>query len=477
MDTRKSNILKIDTMDAKTIRNSYIQERIDGQNFFWYLREAIKKEFLNQGYCDYMEELVQRIRMGAGLYIIEYAVIEDLYQENTTDPYIEMHVPYITYMGSRYPWHMKQIIKPGIEEDEKIVKIKITWRGKHLRKVEALQKENERLKKQPGMGFTEKELEDAKRQADEILRQARLDGDMIRRNARKEAETIREEARQERVKMLSEAAQEYNKMEATISQEAVNVPDRDEAFSATGLEREKAETVTSEGDGADIGIWEDYFEKRRQELRREHEQWSRELEENDVKVAEIADKIHGQMCDETNAVQAQLGSKLNETIESLRDIESAFFSKLYAWQTALYPRDMEPIGRHYINLYSALNMDKLIKAEAVFQMNQGDKKPAMETVEALEKLELKLQKLLKKYERALQGLGLYVQFPQEGELFDDVVHSCSSDPDETAVITKCITPAIIHKMVGEGNEKTVIKAEVEVRTTGKEAMSHEYHNV
>lgn len=406
MFSRQSNIIKT---DAKAIREGYLNGRMDGKDFFYMLREAIKQEYLNQGYCDYLEDLLLRIQKGMGLYIIEYAVIEELYEENNTDPYVEKFVPYIVSYrtGSRYTWDMKNVMQVEVEEVKKIMRIKSTWRRKHQRRMSQLLEENEKLKMQ-----------------------------------------------------------------------LQHVTDESETFPVTDLEDIEAENaIHAENEEAAKAVLDEYFEKRLQEQREEFKKWEMEFSEKDIERAEMADVIHGQMCDETNAVQAQFGSKLNETIESLRDIESAFFSKIYSWQKSLYPRDMEPIGRHYINLYNALNLDKLIKAEAVFQMNQGEAKPSMETVEALEKLEIKLQKLLKKYERALQGLGLYVQFPQEGEPYDDVLYSCSLDPVEPAVITKCISPAVIHKMEGAGNEKTVIKAEVEVRITGKEAISHEYYNV
>lgn len=442
-------------MAAKDMPRVYYNNP-DGRQFFKDLRDAIIGEYEKQGYCEYIDEFIEGNKKSINL--IELSVIRELglrFCENRELMDVDRTV-YIPHCRDVVWGNWRQcgdIYRMSREDWNHLMSIRETGRRIHAGVVKELQRAKSYSGGRDDNSAAEvtRTLANAREEAEIIKAQAREEAEKIRAEAQRKADEVIERANQERTCMISDAMVEANDLRNAAP------PAWDEEAAKERLGR--------------------HFEDYQAQIRSKQEQWAETARQEDVRVAEEADRIHRQMCDVTNAAQAVWGAKISETIEDLKNMEAEFFTRLREWQTALYPRDLERIARNYIELYRAVNIDKMIQAEAVFQISENPEKPSLATVEALEKLEAKLRTYLKRFEQALKGLGLYIQFPQEGELFDDVLHSCSGDPDESSVISKCITPAVIHKMEGEGNDNVVIRAEVEVRAGGKEAVSHEYFNV
>lgn len=448
-------------MDARYIQNQYhFHRNLDGRTYFKNLRDAVIAEYRELGYCGYIDEFFEGAR-GIGS-IIEMAVISELYNfyryGTLTNTDGEPFIPYYMSSNNRnIPWESwPQISISNVQGEvwNKLMSIRNEGRKEHKRYIEGM------FSKFKGLGKADGDYNsaDSLAKANEILAKAEEEAKKIKEQAHAEASRERngiiDEARQRYTQLVSEAQAKAEKICAEAEQKK---PAWDEEAAKERLGK--------------------HFEEYKKQVRAEQDDREKEFLKLEKDTAEKTDSIHREMCEMTNAVQAEWGRKINETIEDLRAIESDFFTKLHTWQTSLYPRGLERIADNYVELYRIINIDKILQAETVFQMSQESEKPSEATLEALEKLENKLRTHLKRYGNALNGLGMYVLFPQEGEAYDDAVHSCAEEPEEPAIITKCITPAIIRRMEGDGNEDVVKRAVVEVKATGKDAMSYEYYNV
>ena len=178
--------------------------------------------------------------------------------------------------------------------------------------------------------------------------------------------------------------------------------------------------------------------------------------------ARTLETIHGEMCDKTNALQANWIKALDNTLEQLNAVKADFYQHLSQWQKALYPRKGKALADCYLELYRILNVEKLLREEVVFQADQPQAGPSPKTVEGLHKLNKTLTKFLRHFEAALDGLGLYAYFPQPGELFDEMKHEPEDEEEdcEGKTILFCIQPGIAKKSSDGGEDDVVIPAEV-----------------
>ena len=83
-------------------------------------------------------------------------------------------------------------------------------------------------------------------------------------------------------------------------------------------------------------------------------------------------------------------------------------------------------------------------------------------MKGLHKLNETLTKFLRRFEEALDGLGLYAYYPQPGELFDEMRHTPEDEEEdcEGKTVQSCIQPGIAKKSSDGGEDDVVIPAEV-----------------
>lgn len=212
-----------------------------------------------------------------------------------------------------------------------------------------------------------------------------------------------------------------------------------------------------------------------------------------------AERIHNEMCDQTNKLQASWVKTLDQTVAELTSIKEDFYKRIHSWQVGLYPHELRPLAERYIELYRIVNVDKII-AEELFRINNnnnnfGNGKPEIvinqsnntegvvtieefqkkalikeynssPILEELEKLNRKLSIFLKKYESSLNGLDMYVYHPEEGEVYDEVWHVIEDDSEfdysKEYRIKHCVLPGVAKKVNDNGEDDVIIPAVVTV---------------
>ena len=154
---------------------------------------------------------------------------------------------------------------------------------------------------------------------------------------------------------------------------------------------------------------------------------------------------------------------------------------MHNWQKTLYPVEITPLGRVYIDLCRILTTDKLISEEVLHKIKteqntelsneqlESDKATVTtsdQTLEGLKRLHQSLTVFQKRFAKALQKLGMYVHYPEEGEQFDEVWHTMEYDEDydseKNYIIKRCITPAIVKKTNDSDMDDILIPAVVEI---------------
>ncbi len=479
------------------------------REYFEYLYQAVLLEMKTRGFSEYIDNLKQNKRELQNIDIIDAAVVFTVYDHYTKNLNINAKSEYIPIpvehswretLSSKiklYRWN--ECYRYGMYKltgyGEKILDM-LNWitqygREEHIQYVRNLERNKE--KNTELLNHAEKEAREiqdraiekaealrhqAEKEAQEICDRAREDACQIRNKAQQEADDLKEEARKETERQVKSSEEEIKAHVTQLFQNqlAAKLAER-QAF----MRREISEEL-------DI-----YHEEAK-------------------KAAEQIDRRHGEMCDKTNALQAQWMRALDDSYEKLTELKTEFYRTLHEWQVSLYPSEFQPIAERYIELYRILNLDKILRGEIMShlqktvdegvknteipeesmpenkmtedvsgeneslekgsgefqQVPEPDGKEtefSVQTMEALQRLNTTLNRFLKKFEQSLSGLGLYIYFPKQGENFDEILHVCDDEDVDTyeKQIDRCITPGVMRKRQFDGEDDVVIQAVVTVK--------------
>lgn len=398
------------------------------QTFFQELREAICYELEHYGFCPLVDELLKE--PPEYMDKVAYAVFCDLAVGYPAGQLADVrNSDYLPYLNPPVRWSAcsamgKQYGILGSRGVKDIQRARDAVREGHLCYLKTLTEAQPTQKPQeipitsaPDPKEEERLLQEAKNQAAQIVENAKLEAERINQSAQTAADAILAEAQ---AKTENSAKERADKLVQKYLAQA---------------QREMRQACDAE------------MEVRLQETLRQ---------------ARTLETIHGEMCDKTNTLQANWIKVLDNTLEQLNAVKTDFYQHLSQWQKALYPREVKALAECYLELYRMLNVDKLLREEVVFQVDQPQTEPSPKTVEGLHKLNKTLTTFLRHFEAALDGLGLYAYYPQPGELFDEMRHT---PEDEDAVcegktIQFCIQPGIAKKSSDGGEDDVVIPAEV-----------------
>ena len=398
------------------------------QTFFQELREAICYELEHYGFCPLVDELLKE--PPEYMDKVAYAVFCDLAVGYPSGQLADVrNSDYLPYLNSPVRWSAcsamgKQYGILGSRGVKDIQRARDAVREGHLRYLKTLTEAQPTQKPQeipitpaPDPKEEERLLQEAKNQAAQIVENAKLEAERINQSAQTAADAI-----------LAEA---------------------------------QAKTENSAKERADKLV-QKYLAQAQREMRQACDAEMEVRLQETLSQARTLETIHGEMCDKTNALQANWIKALDNTLEQLNAVKTDFYQHLSQWQKALYPREVKALAECYLELYRMLNVDKLLREEVVFQADQPQTEPSPKTVEGLHKLNKTLTTFLRHFEAALDGLGLYAYYPQPGELFDEMRHT---PEDEDAVcegktIQFCIQPGIAKKSSDGGEDDVVIPAEV-----------------
>ncbi len=225
----------------------------------------------------------------------------------------------------------------------------------------------------------------------------------------------------------------------------------------------------------------------------EQKRYKRELNDEMAKFTQSileetkrAASVHEEMCDATNAFQAEWIRALDDAQTKLNSIKEEFYAHLHKWQVSLYPSEIRPLAERYLELYRIINVDKLLREEVVFRSgtkqagaesggagavteehntdgcSSGENIPLDSTIDGLNRLNKTLSKFMRRFEASLNGLDLYVYYPQEGVMFDELWHVPEDEETEYTgkKIAECLVPGIAKKANDNHGDDVLIPAVV-----------------
>ncbi len=400
------------------------------RDFFQELRQAICYELEHNGFCTLVDDLLEHppSKMDVVACVVFYDLANNYPSGQLTDVKNSYCVPNLSILVSweECSYMGYQSVPMDGEKLMNVQRARNVVREGHLRYLKTLTEAHPTQKPQeipitpaPDTKEAERLLQEAKTKAEQLVADAKLEAERINQSAQTAADAILAEAQAKAKDGAKERADQL--VQKYLAQ----------------AQREMRQACDAE------------MEVRLQET---------------LSQARTLETIHGEMCDKTNALQANWIKALDNTLEQLNAVKADFYQHLSQWQKALYPREGEALAKCYLELYRMLNVDKLLREEVVFQADQPQAGPSPKTVEGLHKLNKTLTSFLRRFEAALDGLGLYAYSPQPGELFDEMRHTPEDEEEdcEGKTVQFCIQPGIAKKSSDGGEDDVVIPAEVKL---------------
>lgn len=409
---------------------------LDSKRFFLELRDSIIRELETDGECSLIDYIEQTEKIDC----LIYAVFRDIangYENNelsslTRDPHFLNYIPRIRINnGWRIPWDEYQSYDISVQKAwPTIQKAKKAVLARRAEK-EAESPNKSALKQAEGEEMKKQILKEAEEEAEAIREKARKEAETIKNEAYKEAEEIRREARRHAQELTDDARNKAEEKENEIS-------------------KERAEKLVNE-----------YLAREQKEYKTELNQEMQAIVMTNLENTKRAKTVHQQMCDKTSEIQIQWIRALENAIGQMTELKEDYYSHLHEWQTSLFPNEIKPICERYLELYRIINVDKLLREE-ILASNKEDEPAVNPRIAGLQKLNRTLTTFLRRFEMALNGLDLYVFYPQAGEKFDELKHILNDEDDEAegTTIKECVTPGIAKRANDHQGDDVVIPAVV-----------------
>ncbi len=422
--------------------------RSDSKRFFVELRNAVIYEMKTTGHC----ELVDKI-LGQGierLDVVAYAALVDInngFENNTLtdvekDPRYEDFVPHVSNnMGRKIRWSDCEPNKAFMRINDVYEIIHNTRKILRMHYVHTREVENE----------TVTSMEKKKNRVD--VEYANEQAENIISNAKAKAERITNDANAEAVRMIEEAKARAKEIDDSVTKQV------------TEAAKNKAEQLVSR-----------YLTNEQKSYKSELNDEMRKFTDAYIENSSRAMTVHTEMCDATNAVQARWIQALDETISKMTDVKSEFYSHLHDWQVSLFPKEIKPLAERFLELYRIINVDKLLREEILFKPLSGEMSNNLTDnnvdenddseirIAGLQKLNKTLTTFLRRFELSLNGLDLYVFYPNPGDEFDETWHIPDDEDEEYEGkrIKECVVPGIAKKANDDLGDDVLIPAVVKV---------------
>lgn len=442
---------------------------LDAKTYYEKLCNMVVSEYSTQGFCRLVDEIIEGKKNVEAISFRSIESAGEILRGNKKKEYVEYAPAPIrvangfsetarTVTWEEWTMYIQQrgVIIYTYDENVKktFLRLKVKGQKRHLEVIKKYFQTDDKKETQ-----IKCDASDTRSKSDEIMAKAKEDASRIIEEARIEAERIRTEAYQDSTK---------NKMGGESS---ILSPERIQEY--LGKERELIRTM----------------------LDKEYED---ALDESHA-VLGTAERIHNEMCDQTNNLQASWVKTLDQTVAELTSIKEDFYKRIHNWQVGLYPHELRPLAERYIELYRIVNIDKIISEElfrisgdnnntdngeteivinqsnntkGVVALAESQKETLVKEynsspiLEELEKLNRKLIIFLKKFESSLNGLDMYVYYPENGEVYDEVWHVIEDDSEfdysKEYHIKQCVLPGVAKKVNDDGEDDVIIPAVVEV---------------
>lgn len=473
---------------------------LNSRTFFETLRNKIVEEYKNYGRCELIDSLLER---NDYIDIVVYAAIIDAqrglagHQMYNATTYAKS-VPYVTYqiktrLGTRIAyWDDCTYINEHKQYTSfRIQNLLLNVRNSGKATYEALQ--HKRSPSDVKNDYEMKqETQSDQHQGQEELDSAWAKAAQIIEQAQRRAKEIEESAQAEKEQIIADAEAEARRRAREIEKAAQAEKERivaDAEAEATEIRAASSRTVESgPAEQALKTPVKQYFAQDWEEIRQSYEKELSAMRQENQEVSAEIERVHDRMVSDTNEIQRQITTSISSAVEDMSNMREELYKKLREWQTSLFRREYKPLAQRYVELYRIINFNvkRLLADEASFQCAQPDgisrfsssgeaysvadtsalsgQDTAPSTLAGLQKLHKTLMIFLQKFEASMKGVGLYVFFPEEGTVFDEVQHMVENDDidPEGRTIIRCIVPGVAKKAIDAEEDDIVVCATVEL---------------
>ena len=378
------------------------------QQYYTALRDALYRELMQQGYSEWLEELLLSLREGMEkIYVLDYAALMECHSMIVSGRDMRdatEFVPHLHLRGEKAAWSALE--KPG--SFLMPVKSDMTEKFKQLRSVS-------------------RQLVDAR--DDSVMPQA---DDAAQREI-EQVHTLNK-LLDERCKALQQERDELqsrlNMLEEGVITEQVRY-----AIEARRIQEEEALAQT--------------YESQRQRAREAFRtQFAKEQEEAHLRREEEAQAVV-----DMRARAAQDGISLRITMaEDLKSLAKQLEDSAAAWEESIRRSECKMLAQSYVAFHAlwTQSLDQLI-----LQAQCAGTDAAV--LSGLAEFHQQLGSRLRQLETALARLGLVILRPEVGEPYNPAYHLSTGAPG--ARVARCITPGVIV----QGAREALLRAEVELQ--------------
>lgn len=419
--------------------------KIDSKSFFIELRDAVIYETETTGYCELVNKILEQGT--GGLDIVACAALVDIkkgFEDNMLtdvekDPKYKEYVPHLRV---RLRWSKCEFGRMNVSIQQVYEDVKGAREILQLHHIHTI-----KMERKTSINTDKKNIE--------VVEHANEQAEKIISNAEVEAKRITNDANAEAIRIIEEAKVRAKEIDDSVTKEA------------SEKAKDKAEKLVSR-----------YLTEEQKSYKLELNDEMRKFTDAYIENSNRAMTVHTEMCDATNAVQARWIQALDDTISKMSDIKSEFYSHLHNWQVSLFPKEIKPLAERFLELYRIINVDKMLREEILLKSlsdemsddltdSRVDKNNDLEIrIAGLQKLNKTLTTFLRRFELSLNGLDLYVFYPNPGDEFDETWHILDDEDEEYEgkYIKECIVPGIAKKANDDYGDDVLIPAVVKVET-------------
>lgn len=419
--------------------------KIDSKSFFIELRDAVIYEIETTGYCELVNKILEQGT--GGLDIVACAALVDIkkgFEDNMLtdvekDPKYKEYVPHLRV---RLRWSKCEFGRMNVSIQQVYEDVKGAREILQLHHIHTI-----KMERKTSINTDKKNIE--------VVERANEQAEKIISNAEVEAKRITNDANAEAIRIIEEAKVRAKEIDDSVTKEA------------SEKAKDKAEKLVSR-----------YLTEEQKSYKLELNDEMRKFTDAYIENSNRAMTVHTEMCDATNAVQARWIQALDDTISKMSDVKSEFYSHLHNWQVSLFPKEIKPLAERFLELYRIINVDKMLREEILLKSlsdemsddltdSRVDKNNDLEIrIAGLQKLNKTLTTFLRRFELSLNGLDLYVFYPNPGDEFDETWHILDDEDEEYEgkYIKECIVPGIAKKANDDYGDDVLIPAVVKLET-------------
>ncbi len=422
----------------------------DSKRFFVELRNAVIYEIETTGHCEFVDKILEK---GTGrLDVVAYAALADINNglENNmltdieSDPQYKDFVPHVSNnTGRKIRWS-------DCEPNRVFMRIEDVYEIIHNTR-EILRKHYVHTSEVENGAVTS--TEKIKKKNGAVVEHSNEQAEMIISKARAEAERITNDANAEASRIIEEAKTRAKEIDDSVTKQVSEAA------------KDRAEKLISR-----------YLTEEQKSYKSELNDEMRKFTDAYIENSNRAMTVHTEMCDATNAVQIRWIQALDDTISKMTDVKSEFYSHLHDWQVSLFQKEIKPLAERFLELYRIINVDKLLREEILFKPLSGEMSNNLTDnnvdenddseirIAGLQKLNKTLTTFLRRFELSLNGLDLYVFYPNPGDEFDEIWHIPDDEDEEYEGkhIKECVVPGIAKKANDDLGDDVLIPAVVKV---------------